>query len=140
MIFIKLSQMGSIFIEIFDIKVLNSIYPMIYISRKYGTNRNLLLFIISGNIRKKEKISNMFQKYIFRSEFATVFIASYKLAIKQVSLTKNTDHEITDIIFRSYQIKTQFLQIFVSSLNRKKRRSNFCRISSINFVDVVVYS
>ena len=33
---IKLSQMGSIFIEIFDAKVLNAIYPMVYISRLYG--------------------------------------------------------------------------------------------------------
>ena len=32
----KLSQMGSIFIEIFDVKVLNAIYPKVYISRQYG--------------------------------------------------------------------------------------------------------
>ena len=33
---IKLSHMGSIFIEIFDAKVLYAIYPIIYISRQYG--------------------------------------------------------------------------------------------------------
>ena len=32
---IKLSQMGSIFIENLDVKVLNAIYP--YISKQYGT-------------------------------------------------------------------------------------------------------
>ena len=29
--------MGCIFIEIFDVKVSYAIYPMIYISRQYGT-------------------------------------------------------------------------------------------------------
>ena len=28
--------MGSIFIVIFDVNVLNAIYPMVYISRQYG--------------------------------------------------------------------------------------------------------
>ena len=41
----KSSQMGSIFIEIFDVKVLYAIYPMVYISRQYGK-----LFLVSGNI------------------------------------------------------------------------------------------
>ena len=33
---VKLFQMDSIFIEIFDFKVLNAIYPMVYISMQYG--------------------------------------------------------------------------------------------------------
>ena len=32
----KLSHMGSIFIELLDLKVLYSIYSMAYISRQYG--------------------------------------------------------------------------------------------------------
>ena len=41
-LFIRMSQMGSILIEIFDVKVLNEIYPLAYIyiyihiSEKYG--------------------------------------------------------------------------------------------------------
>ena len=33
---IKFSYMGSIFIEILDVKVLNAIYLIEYISRQYG--------------------------------------------------------------------------------------------------------
>ena len=33
---IKLSQIESIFILVFDVKVLNAIYSMVYISRQYG--------------------------------------------------------------------------------------------------------
>ena len=33
---IKLSQIGSIFMEIFDAEVLNAICPMVYISKQYG--------------------------------------------------------------------------------------------------------
>ena len=38
MLLIELSRMGSIFIEIFDVKFLNAIYSMVYIytSRQYG--------------------------------------------------------------------------------------------------------
>ena len=42
---IKLSQMGSLFIEIFDFKVLYAIYPMAYISRQYGKYTNKILRI-----------------------------------------------------------------------------------------------
>ena len=39
----KLSNMGNIFIEIFDIKVLYAIHPIVYISRQYG-KKNYFLF------------------------------------------------------------------------------------------------
>ena len=37
--------MGSILIEIFDVKVLNGIYPKVYISREYGMS---ILCILSS--------------------------------------------------------------------------------------------
>ena len=37
---IKFSQMGNIFREIFDVKVLNAIYPMVDTSRQYGSLEN----------------------------------------------------------------------------------------------------
>ena len=67
---IKLSQMGSIFIEIFDVEVLNSIYPMVYISKKYGSFFILCLYrvllsaqnsIFLGELIFKKKLKNIIE-------------------------------------------------------------------------------
>ena len=35
-LYVKSPQMGGLFIETFDVKVLYAIYPMAYVSRQYG--------------------------------------------------------------------------------------------------------
>ena len=46
-LFIRMSQMGSILIEIFDVKVLNEIYPIVYI------------YIYNGNSVISEQVQAM---------------------------------------------------------------------------------
>ena len=65
-LYMKLSHMVSIFIEIFDAKVLYAINPMVYISRQYGNTQKLL-------------INN---KLTFFQFFRTFFFISLKTTLK----------------------------------------------------------